>query len=161
MSGRFVESVVGGMLGAAVLIAIVGGVSIMYMGEKYAVNLPLLVNASSANKSQILVFAELLSCKKSSKATLVIDSFKVAVPSNDLFNSVTALIPLPSSCMPVSKPDDVPVKLYASNGKDLVDGTISMGLDGSVTISTSSPSVAGGAWGLAEKSEISFDIVKK
>ena len=153
-------SVVGGMVGAAILIGAVGGIS-MYAQGKYSVHLPLLVSAVSAGKSQIILFGELLAKKNASQACLIIDSFKVGVPSTDLFNSVTALFPLPSSCLPVSQPADVPVKLFDTDGKSTIDGTVHMGLDGSVTISSTAPTVAGGAWGLASPVEIAFDIVKK
>ncbi len=159
MSKNLLVSVVGGMLGAAALLGVVGGV--LYVQNRLSVRLPILVNASSVGKSQIMIFAELVAAKGADQATLVIDSFKVAIPPNDLFNSVGALIPLPSSCLPISQPKDVPVKIYASNGVDLVDGILHMGLDGSIMISSSAQTVAGGAWGLAEVSRITFDIANK
>ena len=155
MSGikSFTYGLVGGMVGAAALVALS---SMVLM--KGGIELPLLVSGvtDSSSKSQVILFGILTSRRKSTKAKLTIEPFKITAV--DSFSAVGAMFPLPTSCMPTEVPEPKSVKLYSADGQSTIDGTISISKSGLVTISSPSAVAAGSAWGLAEFASIDFSI---
>jgi hypothetical protein len=151
-------SVLGGAVGAAVVVAAVG----LYVKNGMGVHLPMLVNGvtDSASKSQILVFGTLTAGRKNcTKAKITLEPFKIGVA--ETFTGLSIMLPLPTSCIPVAVPGPQSVKLYSADGNSTIDGSIQLGPNGVVVIKSPAPIQAGGAWGLAEVAQIEFEIAPK
>lgn len=155
----------GGMLGAGIVLGIAGGSMYHHQYKKSGTHLPMTLEmqTNAATPSTLHVLASVtrhrrghVDKSKKSMAYLSIEPFKVSAAGS--FSAVAAMPILPIPLVPVANSEVVSVDMFGADGKSVVKGTLAVGANGAIVLTAPSASADGNAWGLAKTAHICYEV---
>lgn len=153
-------SILGGVIGATLVLGVAGGLAHHHMKGGLYLPMTLEMQTNAGTPSTLHVYATIRRChhKRSGKrmVTLTIEPFKVM--ASGVFTAASALPLLPVPCVPVADAAAVKAVMYGSDNKSIIDGSLTVGANGTMVLTASAPSVDGGAWGLARPVSIDYEV---
>lgn len=157
--------ILGGMLGAGIVLGVAGGTMYHHQYKKSATHLPMTLEmqTNAATPSTLHVLASAIRHRrghvdksKKSMATLTIEPFKVSAAGS--FTAVAAMPILPIPLVPVANSEVVPVEMFGPDGVSIIKGSLAVGSNGAIVLTAPSASANAQAWGLAKAAHIRYEV---
>lgn len=154
-SKKVAASVLGGMIGAGIVVVALGGVCYHHWRRMKSFY-PNLLRFTTDQKSQIPVYSYFVAHHGTKRARLVIPSF--AVLTDKPTKSITSDSIIPINFMPSTDSEVKNVHLYSKDMEHTVVGKAQINKNGVISITADQASGVGEAWGLAKELVIEYLI---
>lgn len=152
----FYKGFLGGVVGAGVVLCVVGGVMHVHKHINKHISLPIVLDTSSPDGSKVYLFAHICADKALNKAKIIVPPF--VIRSDKPLQSLSSTTPIPASLVPVKATSPIAIEMVNLDNSATVPGKLVFSAPGVLSMMPDTPMTAGGAFGLAKEAVFEYDI---